>query len=277
MYHLPAGISFPLVGGSMLAARTGTLRMLPDGRLRTLLSFPLTIRRIRNELLELASSVDRVITLTEWYKKILIRNGVAEERIVVVPTAPAVAGIVLPRKDISRPDSPLKIIFIGRLHPQKGVHHLIEAVEGFTRKQVVVDIYGKDEGDDYGRQCKQQGATVEAIRFAGQLDREKVLPTLTEYDILCLPSISSEMSPLVIQEAFAAGIPALVSHSYGNIEQVKHDQNGLVFDFNSPSNLREQIDRLIREPGLLARLRDQVRPPGDFNRISNAYLELYHL
>jgi glycosyltransferase involved in cell wall biosynthesis len=85
------------------------------------------------------------------------------------------------------------------------------------------------------------------------------------------------MSPLVIQEAFAAGIPALVSHSYGNIEQVKHDQNGLVFDFNSPSNLREQIDRLIREPGLLARLRDQVRPPGDFNRISNAYLELYHL
>ena len=60
---------------------------------------------------------------------------------------------------------------------------------------------------------------------------------MADYDLLCVPSLSSEMSPLVIQEAFAAGIPVLASRGYGNIEQIRHGENGLVFNFNSADSL----------------------------------------
>jgi len=98
---------------------------------------------------------------------------------------------------------------------------------------------------------------------------------LAGYDILCLPSTFSEMSSLVIQEAFAAGIPVLASRVYGNMEQVKDGHNGLLFDFRSSKDLKAKLAKLISEPGFLQRLRENVRPPGSFDKVNSAYLQLY--
>ncbi|HEY4109831.1 glycosyltransferase [Puia sp.] len=301
-YHFPPAVSWPIVGIGWLAARTGILSRLPEGKATTVLSFPATIRRIKAELVELAATVDRIVPLTAWYKKILVENGVPENKITVIPQAlasaeasgpqaatagaqPTAAGTssaapsALAASSAPEPPAtvipPLKIVYVGRIFPIKGVHLLIEAVKGYTRDQVIVDIFGKEEDTDYCRDCKRLAEKAESIQFRGQIQREKVLPTLPGYHLLCVPSTCAEMSPLVIQEAFAAGIPALVSDVYGNVEQVKHEVNGLVFDFNSAASLRTQIQRLIDNPHLVARLRQNVRPPGDFNAIDKAYWQLY--
>lgn len=49
---------------------------------------------------------------------------------------------------------------------------------------------------------------------------------------MSLCSTFSEMSPLVIQEAFAARLPVIASNVYGNAEQITHGENGLLFNFN---------------------------------------------
>jgi glycosyltransferase involved in cell wall biosynthesis len=94
--------------------------------------------------------------------------------------------------------------------------------------------------------------------------------------MLCLPSAFSEMSPLVIQEAFAAGIPVLASEVYGNAEQVRHDQNGLLFPFKSLSGLLQQLSRIIEEKDLLPALKSRVVAPPSFDQAGEQYLTLYN-
>jgi glycosyltransferase involved in cell wall biosynthesis len=83
------------------------------------------------------------------------------------------------------------------------------------------------------------------------------------------------MSPLVIQEAFAAGIPVIASNVYGNEEQIRHNMNGLLFDFNNVNDLRRQIIRCIKEPSLLQDLAKNIKSPRSFKEVGGEYLTLY--
>ena len=96
-----------------------------------------------------------------------------------------------------------------------------------------------------------------------------------ENDILCLCSTFSEMSPLVIQEAFHVGIPVIASGVYGNLEQIKHEQNGLIFKFNDVKSLKQQITRLIHEEGLLNKLQSSKNTTFNFRMIAVKYKQLY--
>lgn len=278
LFNLPAFVAYPAGIVSLLSARLGVTRKLPQGKLTTLLGLPLAIQRISNELLELAANTDRLVSLTEWYKKVLITNGVPADKIALIPQALTIAQTtVLParrEKDPSR-RLPLKLVFIGRIQPQKGVDLLIEAASSFTPGEVQVDLYGKEEDTDFYRKCMTDLATTETVTFRGMLKREEVLDTLAEYDMLCLPSTVSEMSSLVIQEAFAAGIPVLASKGHGNAEQVKDGHNGLLFDFKSAASLRAKITELVSDPELQPRLKKNVTPPSSFTEVSAAYMQLY--
>lgn len=276
LYKLPAFLAYPTTVVSGLSNVLGLTPKLPHGQLKTLLSFPLAIRRIKDELQELVANTDHLVCLTEWYKKILILNGVPSEKITVIPQALAAAGgSGTPNAHNDPGGSPLKVVFIGRIQPQKGVDLLIGAAKGFSAGELIIDLYGQEEDSEYCRRCMAALETVDTVRFLGPLDREAVVDTVSGYDILCLPSTFSEMSSLVIQEAFAAGIPVLASRVYGNIEQIRDGYNGLLFDFKSSRDLRVKLKRLVKEPGLLQKLKANVRPPKHFEAVCSAYLQLY--
>jgi glycosyltransferase involved in cell wall biosynthesis len=59
------------------------------------------------------------------------------------------------------------------------------------------------------------------------------------------------MSPLVIKEAFAAGIPVLASNVYGNAEQINDGKNGWLFKFNDSDALKTKLQQLIDDPFLV--------------------------
>src|SRR5207249_4365601 len=96
-----------------------------------------------------------------------------------------------------------------------------------------------------------------------------------QHDMLCLPSAFSEMSPLVIQEAFGAGLPVLASEVYGNAELIKHNRNGLLFTFKSLDSLYVQLKRLLEEKALLLSLKEGVKPPIAFETVAAQYLTIY--
>jgi glycosyltransferase involved in cell wall biosynthesis len=83
------------------------------------------------------------------------------------------------------------------------------------------------------------------------------------------------MSPLVIQEAFAAGLPVIASNVYGNAEQISHNHNGLLFGINNVNELRVQIMRCINEPLLLLDLTKNIKPPRSFKEVGKEYIDLY--
>jgi glycosyltransferase involved in cell wall biosynthesis len=83
------------------------------------------------------------------------------------------------------------------------------------------------------------------------------------------------MSPLVIQEAYAARVPVLASDVLGNAEQISHNQNGLLFHFNSVVSLKEQLMRCIDEPGLLIEMKSKLPAPVFFDKTANTYFTIY--
>ena len=98
---------------------------------------------------------------------------------------------------------------------------------------------------------------------------------MQRHDLLCLCSTFSEMSPLVIQEARAARIPVLASNVYGNIEQIVHGKNGLIFKMNDVMSLRKQIATIINNPYILESISKNIQDPVLFATISKSHSEMY--
>jgi glycosyltransferase involved in cell wall biosynthesis len=276
MFKLPAPAATAIAGASLFFKSIGVTKKLPQGKLKTLVSMPLTIQRIKNDLTILENNIDKLVSLTEWYKKILLTNGVSKNKITVIPQGLATISAEVLKKNNGPASLPIKIIFIGRIQPQKGVDLLIDAIKEFNSNELLVDIYGKREETTYYHECIKSIASNAVINFKGPIERENVLNVLTGYDVLCLPSTFSEMSPLVIQEAFAAGIPVLASNVYGNAEQVQHGKNGWLFIFKDKEALKKQIAELIKKPELINIAKQHLPQPNSFVNVAQAYTDLYN-
>jgi glycosyltransferase involved in cell wall biosynthesis len=234
------------------------------------------VKQKKNQFLKLTNICDSLVVLTDWYKKILVLNGVNISKIKHIPQALPYRASIRADRFTDCESLTVKLMFLGRISPFKGLHHLLEAINVFTSEQVSLDIYGQTNDREYENHCRKMSSSKSNIRWMGELSQGRVLNTMQQYDALCLCSTFSEMSPLVIQEAFAAGIPVIASHVYGNAEQIHHGVNGLLFRFNNIESLREQIQSCINNPMLLKRLARNIIPPSDFSEVAASYYQLYH-
>jgi glycosyltransferase involved in cell wall biosynthesis len=92
------------------------------------------------------------------------------------------------------------------------------------------------------------------ISFKFPVPAEKVVEILAEYDLLAVPSQCLETGPLVVLEAFAAGIPVIGSNLGGIAELVKHEVNGLLVEPNSVKAWCQQLQRLCQDTDLRMQL-----------------------
>ncbi|HEX8682453.1 MAG TPA: glycosyltransferase family 4 protein [Ardenticatenaceae bacterium] len=171
-------------------------------------------------------------------------------------SAPAVSG----RRSsvVGRP--PFRIAYVGGLARQKGVHVLIEAVNHLPREGVSLTLYGDEAAfPEYVAELKAL-VSHPRIHFAGRIPNEQLLQALTDVDVLVVPSIWYETAALVIQEAFAAGVPVIASNLGALRERVRHGEDGLLVPPGDPAALRKALLELLQDPTLRARLRNGIRP-----------------
>ncbi len=243
-------------------------------RLGTALSTVSLISKQKENLLSLVSFCDQVVTVSKWYKKVLIENDVEENKITHISQGLPFSSKFLKNENIIT-KTPLKLIFLGRINKFKGLHLLIEAIEIIDSSLISLSIYGNTDDIDYESNLRHKTINNSNIFWRGKLNQQDVLQTLSEHSLLCLCSTTSEMSPIVIQESFAAGIPVLASNVYGNSEQIQHNKNGLLFKFNNVNDLRFQILRCINDPNLISNLTLNILLPNSFDTVGSEYYELY--
>lgn len=240
----------------------------------TALSYPSQIKRLKRDLGRIVAACDKIIPLTEWYHNILRINGVPLEKMHIIsqalPSAPKPFTKYYQKKNL-----PVKLVFVGRIDPLKGIQLLVDVIKKFTSRQLQVDVYGNVIDNTFYDKCKEATASFPNMQWKGKLKKEKVIETIQEYDALILPSMFSEMSPLVIQEAFAAGIPVIGSNVYGIAEQVKDGVNGLLFQFGNVSSLAQTLQKLISNPELLNELSSNIKPVCFFKEVADATMKVY--
>jgi glycosyltransferase involved in cell wall biosynthesis len=246
-----------------------------DNRIGTALATTTLLSNFQADFRRLTDQLDALVTLTHWYKDVLLRNGVPATKITHIPQGLPMSSKPKSPAFQTNPVSNIRLVFIGRISAFKGLHLLIDALLELQRDVISLDIYGQQAQTDYEQMLRQKTSTLPNVSWKGRLAQEDVVTVLSQYDLLCLCSTFSEMSPLVIQEAFAAGIPVLASNVYGNAEQVQHKHNGLLFTFNRVDSLKEQLSACISHPGLLTELKNNIKVSRSFREVAADHHTLY--
>jgi glycosyltransferase involved in cell wall biosynthesis len=153
----------------------------------------------------------------------------------------------------------LRVGFMGTLTPLKGADVLLRAVGTLPPHAVRLVLFGSLSHDP-AYVAGLKGLATEETTFAGPY-AGSASAALAGLDVLVVPSRWYENAPLVISEAFAAGVPVVCSDIGGMRELVRHDVDGLHFKMGDPCSLAEQLTRLLEESELLARLRCGISAP----------------
>ncbi len=160
--------------------------------------------------------------------------------------------VPLLRSTRTRPRRPLRIGYVGTLVWHKGVHLLLDAVRSLPSELYEVTIHGDTSVfPDYSAELKTRASGL-PVRFAGGFDRDDAPDVYARMDVLVVPSIWMENSPLVIHEAFMAGVPVVGARS-GGIPHLVHDGvTGFLYDASSPNALATVLRHLVEHPDVLA-------------------------
>lgn len=144
----------------------------------------------------------------------------------------------------------LRIGFLGRLDQPKGLDVLIAACEGLASSRWTLDIGGGGV-PQYERDIRAR-ATSPNIRFRGRVDATNFLGSI---DVLVVPSLLNDSLPLVIIEAFAAGVPVIGTRMGGIPEVIDEGRTGFLVPANDVDALRSTLVRLADSPAIARSLR----------------------
>ncbi len=154
----------------------------------------------------------------------------------------------------------LRFGFIGTITENKGVHLLIEAFNKLNDERGELRIYGSPEVDPKYFSRIERLVKSPRIKFLGGFANEDIAKILSEVDMIVVPSIWWENSPLTIHEAFMAKIPVITSNIGGMAELVQDGVNGYLFKVGDSENLRDKIKSMIDKPELIAELKKGIPP-----------------
>lgn len=185
-----------------------------------------------------------------------------------------------PLASIARTRSELvRVAFIGTLVRHKGPHLLLDAwgrLPPELRTRARLELFGPSQHDPaYQEELKRSAGAVGAT-LRGSLSRAALGPALAEIDLLVVPSLWWENSPLVIHEAIAARTPLLVSGLGGMAELVEPGVHGYHFRMGDAQDLASELARLIERRELLDLLYANASPSTfdeDCARIETLYEE----
>lgn len=154
----------------------------------------------------------------------------------------------------------LRVGFVGTLVWHKGAHVLLEAAASLPPDRVEVKVYGDPSVFPTYAASLRALARGRPVSFLGPFEPDDRPAVYGSFDVLAVPSVWPENSPLVVHEAFLAGVPVVGSRIGGVAELVTHDVNGLLVEPSSPAALAEAITTLVDEPERLARYRRGIPP-----------------
>lgn len=153
------------------------------------------------------------------------------------------------------PSTKIRFGFTGRIIPVKGVQLLIQAFNQLDGENAILKIFGKETE---GTQYLKENVSNSNIQFVGPYNNWEIKEVLSDIDVLTVPSIWFENSPLVIHEAFLAKIPVIASNLGGMKELVTDGKNGFLFKVGDVEDLLTKIKEFINNPGLIKKFGKMV-------------------
>lgn len=175
-------------------------------------------------LQELIACTNTFLTCSEYIRFwTAAEHGISHEHLKV-----AGSGVDLdafqPDPDFLQISSPLRVLFIGRIDPNKGPDIVTDAVALLQRRGVKIRLtvagglwwygHGKERENSYFRHLEAKMTSAQAD-YLGHVPRPCVPSIMREHDVVCILSRSNEPFALVTLEAMASGCAVIASDRGG--------------------------------------------------------------
>jgi colanic acid/amylovoran biosynthesis glycosyltransferase len=189
----------------------------------------------------------------------------------------------LPFRGAEPEGDPPRILFVGRLHPQKGVGVLREALKRTPDARLDV-LGGGPSRDELEAQARRLGVADRTVFLGALPRREDVLDGMRRAHVVVVPSREmpdgqAEGSPVVTKEAQAVGVPLVATDTGGIRETVPPEHRGDLVPGDDPEALGAAIERLLADPALRAararRAREWIEQEFDSAQLARRTIALY--
>jgi len=156
-----------------------------------------------------------------------------------------------------------RLLYLGSLHPWKGVEVLLEALRQVPGADLEVVGGSRDRIRELTRLAHNLGVGARA-RFAGPVAPAERFAVIANADVCLLPSTNTSIgsrytSPLKLFEYMAMGKPVVAGNLPAMRSVLQHGRNALLADPGSPAAFAACIRDILTSPALGRSLGDQAR------------------
>jgi glycosyltransferase involved in cell wall biosynthesis len=192
---------------------------------------------------------DRIIVNSEWSRKALVKQGVAPEKLVVVPLAYEMAderwemGTPLTPNSDLQPSNTFRVLFLGQVILRKGIQYLMEAARKLEKENIQFDVVGP-VGISKDAVASAPGNMI----FHGPAIRDEAASWYRKSDLFVLPTLSDGFG-ITQLEAMSHGLPVVTTPCCGDV--VSDGMDGFIVPPQDAGALAKTIGRYLAEPDLL--------------------------
>jgi glycosyltransferase involved in cell wall biosynthesis len=171
------------------------------------------------------------------------------------------------------------VLYAGRLAPEKGVDLLVEAIR-LAGAGARLEVAG--EGPERARlEALAAGRAPGQVRFHGRLAKDRLFELARSATVVAVPSRWHENQPMVVLEAFACGVPVVVTDLGGLPELVTPARDGAVVPAGDPRALAAALGGLLADPERAlamgragrAKVEERFAPERHLSRLERIYQE----
>lgn len=148
-------------------------------------------------------------------------------------------------------DGCLRLMYLGRLEPNKGILMLLQALD-LVKDDFQLFVAGWGSAAAAVRRAAQRDRR---IQWLGKVEGEEKDGFLAAADAVIVPSLSEETFGVVVVEAHARGTPVIASRMGALPSLVQEGKTGWLFDLEERFALADCVRRVLRRPEELAAMR----------------------
>jgi spore coat protein SA len=160
------------------------------------------------------------------------------------------------RKILGLKDDDFVIVFVGRIAPEKGLHHLLFASKilkqkGYNFKLLIAGPMGyfdRKSPEGYPKLCFELINRLNIsnnAKYLGRPERHEIRDLYCVSDLIVVPSIWEDPCPSVVLEAMSMGKP-VIAYASGGIPELIPPYGGIVVNKKDPRLLAEAIEMIIQ-------------------------------
>lgn len=233
----------------------------------------------RAGILRQFAAVDRFVSPSRFLKGRYADWGLDPARIAVIENGLESMVPASPSPDGDR----MRLGFFGQAREAKGLDvllaalHLLPPAERGRFELAVNGSRLEAQAAWYRELIERLRAPLVAegvVRWPGAYGRDELSARMAGLDWVVVPSTWWENAPIVIQEAFAHGVPVIGAAHGGIAEKVRDGVDGLLFAPRDPRSLAALLRSVLAEPGRREGLARNIRAPLTLAGMAAAYLDV---